>query len=102
MSTHTPVPWERNIPPASHYPTIFAGRNKHVCTMSVRGMDPAQVEANMEFLLRAVNCHEDLLAACERLLRAADNSNCDSGACDAARAAIAKATATQVETAGAT
>src|ERR1700761_4373601 len=43
----TPGPWSRNIPPASHYPTIFAGRNTHVLALTATNK---QVEANAEFV----------------------------------------------------
>jgi len=43
----TPGPWHRNIPPASHYPTIFAGRNTHVLHLTATNKD---VEANAEFV----------------------------------------------------
>ena len=34
-TSHTPGPWHRNIPPATKYNTVFAGRNTHVCHMTV-------------------------------------------------------------------
>ena len=35
---HTPGPWNRNIKPAKKYATIYAGRNTHVCHLSVSGL----------------------------------------------------------------
>jgi hypothetical protein len=43
----TPGPWSRNIPPASHYPTIFACRNTHVLHLTATNKE---VEANAEFV----------------------------------------------------
>jgi hypothetical protein len=51
-SQHTPGPWSRNIKPATKYPTLFAGRNTHICTVSVSGLPPETVEANL-LLIRA-------------------------------------------------
>ncbi|MCE2892014.1 MAG: hypothetical protein LW848_12960 [Hyphomonadaceae bacterium] len=89
-SQHTPGPWSRNIKPATKYPTLFAGRNTHICTVSVSGLPPETVEANL-LLIRAA---PDLLAALESLV--AKNYGQPQGvtvpALDIARAAIAKAT----------
>ena len=43
----TPGPWHRNIPPASHYNTIFSGRNTHVLALTPNNK---HVEANAEFV----------------------------------------------------
>jgi hypothetical protein len=63
MSAHTPGPWHRNIPPATKYTTIFAGRNTHVARLSVDGLPAAEVEANCNLIAAA----PDLLAALQRL-----------------------------------
>lgn len=62
---HTPGPWHRNIPPASKYPTIFAGRNTHVAAV-VRGrnLSDAEMEANCDLIAAA----PDLLAAAKKVL----------------------------------
>lgn len=89
-SQHTPGPWSRNIKPATKYPTLFAGRNTHVCIVSVSGLPPETVEANL-LLIRAA---PDMLAALESLV--AGNYGQPQGvtvpALDIARAAIARAT----------
>ena len=56
---HTPGPWHRNIKPASHYPTIFAGRNTHVAVVQTRGLPEPEQEANTYLIAAA----PDLLAA---------------------------------------
>lgn len=43
----TPGSWSRNIPPASKYPTIFAGRNTHVCAVTPSNK---QVEGNCDLI----------------------------------------------------
>ena len=51
---HTQGEWHRNIPPASRYPTIFAGRNTHVARVIVSpGMTPEEIEANADLLTAA-------------------------------------------------
>lgn len=63
-ASHTPGPWHRNIPPASHYPTIFAGRNTHVAHVSRvytdGAIDEAQMEANLRLILEAPAMREAL------------------------------------------
>ena len=59
MTKHTEGPWSRNIPPATKYPTIFAGRNTHVARVVTRGLPPKEVEANCDLIAAA----PDLLAA---------------------------------------
>lgn len=89
MSTHTPGPWHRNIKPASRYPTIFAGRNTHVC--SVSRADDATMEANLLLIaaapdmLAALETTENNLMACLRL------GDALAGTLATIRAAIAKA-----------
>lgn len=67
MTEHTPTPWHRNIPPASKYPTIFSGRNKHVAQIVTRGLPEDEIEANAAFLVEAVNNHEALKARVKEL-----------------------------------
>lgn len=91
MTEHTPGPWHRNIKPASRYPTIYAGRNTHVC--SVSRQDDETMEANL-LLIRAA---PDMLAAlkdAELFLANEPNRDKDGWMSDtlaAIRAAIAKA-----------
>jgi len=62
--THTPGPWGRNIPPASKYNTIYAGRNTHVAHLHRDGLTPEEIEANANLIAAA----PELLAALEALL----------------------------------
>ena len=57
----TPGPWNRNIKPASRYPTVFAGRNTHVAMVVARGLPEEEIEANCNLIAAA----PDLLAALE-------------------------------------
>jgi hypothetical protein len=60
---YTPGPWHRNIKPASKYPTIFAGRNTHICHLSTGEKTDAELEANISL----ITASPDLLAALEAL-----------------------------------
>lgn len=84
---HTPGPWNRNIPPARKYGTIFAGQNKHVCHLATGGMSDDEIEANCSLIVAA----PDLLAALKLAL--ADLLDFPGPTTDAMRAAIAKAEA---------
>lgn len=48
---HTAGTWQRNIPPASKYPTIFAGRNTHVARVVTEGLPPEEIEANTDLIV---------------------------------------------------
>lgn len=87
---HTPGPWHRNIKPATHYNTIFAGRNTHVTRLAVEGKTEAEVEANCALIVAA----PELLAALQNVAACFDANDPDSmaNAMADARAAIAKAT----------
>jgi hypothetical protein len=54
------LPWSRNIPPASKYPTIFSGTNTHVCQVVSRGLSEETVEDNCNLIVKAVNSHEKM------------------------------------------
>lgn len=60
---HTPGPWHRNIKPARRYGVIFAGRNTHICTLSVHGLTDEEIEANCNLITAA----PDMLAMLERV-----------------------------------
>jgi enoyl-CoA hydratase/carnithine racemase len=60
---HTATPWHRNIKPAAKYPVIFAGQNTHVAQVVAWGLPDEVVEANLEFIVRACNAHDDLVKA---------------------------------------
>lgn len=89
---HTPGPWHRNIKPATHYNTIFAGRNTHVTRLAVEGKTEAEVEANCALIVAA----PDLLAALQMVNRIWSHDQTANLAPDSpvaiVRAAIAKAT----------
>lgn len=70
MTKHTPTPWHRNISPASKYPVIFSGRNKHVAQVVTRGLSEDEIEANCRFIVEAVNNHEALKARVEEITEA--------------------------------
>lgn len=108
MSAHTPGPWHRNIPPATKYPTVFAGRNKHIAVVQTLGMSPEEVEANINLISAApgmyealcgldLTCHADPLNPCwaGRPTDVAGTHWGGGSACPAcvARAALAKAVA---------
>ena len=59
---HTPGPWHRNIPPATKYCTIFAGRNEHIVAIH-HAKAGGEAEANHNLICAA----PALLAALERL-----------------------------------
>jgi hypothetical protein len=65
---HTPGPWNRNIPPATKYATIYSGRNTHIAyvTNSLNELSGEEVEANMNLIVAA----PDLLEALETLINA--------------------------------
>lgn len=89
---HTPGPWHRNIPPASKYPVIFAGRNTHVTAVKTDGLSAAEIEANCNLIAAA----PELLEALDRIQnwpRVFDGLRAEDVAF--ARAAIAKATGEQ-------
>lgn len=50
---HTPGPWHRNIPPATKYNTVFAGRNTHIAHLNRIGLSPEEVEANCNLIAAA-------------------------------------------------
>ena len=92
---HTPGPWHRNIKPATHYNTIFAGRNTHVTRLAVEGKSEEEVEANCALIVAAPDLL-NMLRNAENWFREYDVQNGpDSGAqllLEDIRAAIAKAT----------
>lgn len=51
--SHTPGFWSRNIPPASKYTTIFAGRNTHVAYLATESLSEEEIEANANLIASA-------------------------------------------------
>ncbi len=104
MEKHTPGPWycwggavyrdsDQDNPTA---PIAFMCRDERA---TAAGIYPVERDANAHFIVRAVNCHADLLAALERIAAAAgpfDDSHTpywtiNEDDITAARAAIARA-----------
>lgn len=91
MSNHTPTPWEVGEDVGQAERSIVTAECRDICTCETGFGD---AEANAEFIVRAVNAHDDLLNACREILRA-DEYTPDWHVTDAielAKAAIAKAT----------
>ena len=68
MTKHTAGPWHRNIRANGKYPTVFAGRNRHVAVVTQQD-DPEETEANI-----------DLIAAATELLRILEDALLQVGA----------------------
>lgn len=109
---HTPTPWRlsRYIghEPKEDWPGRIIGNNGQdvfagpFSFRALTGKTAKEAEANAEFIVRAVNCHEELLAACRAAVSAfaqadeesrprAENWAALRAASDTARAAIARA-----------
>ena len=101
MSEHTPTPWEARFIPAqagqdSTYEIVRTGCDTAIATVHWPGLP---LEADAEFIVRAVNSHDDLLAALELVapelhrlyLHSRTFKECDFPECEQARAAIDKA-----------
>jgi hypothetical protein len=65
VSKHTPTPWRQQGEPNGHR---INGEGGPVAVASPRFMDRTERLANAAFIVRACNAHEDLLAACKKLL----------------------------------
>jgi hypothetical protein len=88
MSTkHTPGPW------AFRHGSIVAWfEDRHIRLADIPDHDDNEQNANGEFIVRACNAHDGLLAALQRMVEVFDGpGGTDSPACVAARAAIARA-----------
>lgn len=79
---HTPGPWHRNIPPASKYPTVWAGRNTHVAAISPGAprrsgngcsMSEEEQEANINLIAAA----PEILAALKVMVEAYGEAEVD-------------------------
>lgn len=64
---HTPGPWHRNIPPATKYVTVYAGRNTHVTYVATQYLTPEEVEANINLIAAAPELLERLKQAVEMI-----------------------------------
>lgn len=65
MSTHTPTPWEVGEDVGQAERCIVTAECRDICTCETGFGD---AEANAAFIVRVVNCHDDLLAALRALL----------------------------------
>lgn len=72
---HTATPWHRNIKPATKYPVIFAGQSTHIAQVVARGLPDEEVEANLEFIVRACNAHDEMLKTLLLVLAGLRNGN---------------------------
>lgn len=105
MSKHTPTPW-KVVTGLYGTTSIWAdGEEMAICPINYDGArrPPEESTANAEFIVRAVNCHDELLAALEDILASydANDSRGIGEAIEESRAAIKTATTPRVETAGA-
>ena len=86
MSNHTPIPWRR----CPHYIAIdsqdgyivfqFADKySDEECGNLVRAPDPDVQFENAEFIVKAFNCHDELLEACKAALQSQESCerNCE-------------------------
>lgn len=64
---HTPGPWHRNIPPATKYNTVWAGRNTHVAHVVRDGLKPEEVEGNIRLIAKAPDMRAKLEAVAARI-----------------------------------
>jgi hypothetical protein len=83
MSEHTPTPWRADMgefPPQMKlepYLRSYVGPDGE--TIRVKGfalsggnVEMDEARANSEFIVKAVNCHDDLVAACKKLVASYD------------------------------
>lgn len=94
---HTPTPWYVDYNDVSDYQLPIKHESgaviADVCLLESDHVSVTE-RVDAEFILRACNAHDDLLAACERAIEVIDNPDHEIGCtCYAAdlRAAIAKA-----------
>jgi len=98
---HTQIPWMEHI---SYFGKVFVARDMGeaeklpplICYIGDMEETDGEDHANAEFIVRAVNCHDELLAVCEELegyvYHEAGGEGCDRlKACKRAWAVIAKA-----------
>lgn len=65
IDRYTGGEWQRNIPPASKYPVIYAGRNTHVCVLSSR--PEGEMEGNADLIVAAPKVLRALRALVSRV-----------------------------------
>ncbi len=99
---HTPTPWAVNSPPVSGWPASNGDYRINIIGADGRSVgyvhrtrDPSTGGANASLIVKAVNCHAELLEALEALIKAtkvalSDGYSPESALYDA-RAAITRA-----------
>lgn len=70
MSTHTQIPWQHKaITPKGTQAIFSEGKRIATCYASYDcGQNKKSCAANAAFIIRAVNCHEELVAALKDVL----------------------------------
>ena len=103
MAKHSPTPWRLHVGKHGECSVWPDDKQMAICALNIEpklGIGAAEARANAEFIVRACNAHDDLLAGLESLLFrfelvCGDDSGIDPAdqkRIDTARAAIAKAT----------
>lgn len=63
--THTPTPWRLDNPES----TLVIGSNERIIADCDHPQLPdTEIEANAAFIVRAVNCHDDLVSALKNVM----------------------------------
>lgn len=66
QAQHTPLPWKQHTGNGKTYANVRGADDRWVADCGSRSDDIAQ--ANAAFIVRACNCHDDLLAALQNAL----------------------------------
>ncbi len=78
---HSPLPWWNGLNEDDHM--IYTGDCDVVANTLRDDGDAITEAANAEFIVRACNCHEELLAACQLMLPLLENAEkCERSADD--------------------
>ncbi len=100
---HTPIPWTCDYDDQDHTGIGIADDEMMIALVAPKGGPDELDKANAEFIVKAVNCHDELVAACENTAASlaicqmprldnsvADNDQIIAIALDGLRAALAK------------
>ena len=95
--SHTSLPWHEITAP---WYEITAPDGRVIATLDANDWTPEEVRAHADLIVRAVNCHEALLAVVNELLSELADKECvgvdefcaDAGIGKRAKTALAKAT----------
>jgi hypothetical protein len=94
MTDHrTPLPWHRDRSGSGYYKFVIRGPQDHYIGRIERGHGDAVGEANLAFILRAVNAHDALVAALKMARPIVDRDSGNDGDVAQIDAALAKAEA---------